>query len=228
MRLAAWLAGIVAAVGTASYFAFAKERAGTPWVWILMAVPTLVIAAIAVARARETGEIDAWVKPRWGDFTRGFVATLVMFAGAVLVTKVVMPPDSPRALWLFSVYMQLGAPELQTHATTVALAIIVMAIGEELVWRGLVTSLLADRFGSRTAWIYSALLYALAHVPSMWALRSPLGALNPVLPLAALGAGLAWGAMARMFGRLVPGMLAHALFDWCILVMFPLWSLKQS
>src|SRR5262249_10221709 len=110
----------------------------------------------------------------------------------------------------------------------VAGGIAVMAIAEELVWRGLVTNLLAERLGSRTAWLYSAVLYALAHVPSMWALQSPLRALNPILPLAAARAGAVWGAMARGFGRLAPGMLAHGLFDWCILMMFPLWSMKQG
>jgi membrane protease YdiL (CAAX protease family) len=127
-----------------------------------------------------------------------------------------------------SLYMELGAPKLQSNATLVAGAIVVMAIAEELVWRGLVTSLIAEKVGSRTAWIYSAVLYALAHVPSMWALRSPLGALNPVLPLAALGCGLVWGAMARGFKRLTPGILSHALFDWCVLMMFPLWTFKQG
>jgi membrane protease YdiL (CAAX protease family) len=228
MKLFAWLAVIVASVGVASYFAFDKERAETAWVFIIMAIPTVSIAAASLVYAKKEELIDAWVKPKWGDFTRGFVATILMFGAVLAVTKVVMPAGSPRALWLFSLYMQLGAPKLAEHATLVAGAIAVMAVAEELVWRGLVTTLLAERLGSRTAWLYSAVLYALAHVPSMWALRSPLGALNPILPLAALGAGLAWGAMARGFGRLAPGMLAHGLFDWCVLMMFPLWSMKQG
>jgi membrane protease YdiL (CAAX protease family) len=57
----------------------------------------------------------------------------------------------------------------------------------------------------------------------MWALAAPSG-LNPILPLAALGAGLVWGAMARRFGRLVPSIVSHVLFDWCIVVMFRLWG----
>jgi hypothetical protein len=57
----------------------------------------------------------------------------------------------------------------------------------------------------------------------MWALRAGEG-LNPVLVIAALGGGLLWGAMARLFGRLVPGMIAHVLFDWAVVIVFPLWG----
>jgi membrane protease YdiL (CAAX protease family) len=82
---------------------------------------------------------------------------------------------------------------------------------------------LSEVCSSRWAWVVSAGLYSLAYVPTMWALAAPSGP-NPILPLAALGAGLVWGMMARRFGRLTPGIVAHALFDWCIVVMFRLWG----
>jgi len=78
--------------------------------------------------------------------------------------------------------------------------------------------------------VWAAVLYALAYVPTAWALRAGsgagggLGGLDPLLPVAALGAGLLWGAMARFLGRLAPGVLAHALFDWAVVMMFPLWG----
>ena len=55
------------------------------------------------------------------------------------------------------------------------------------------------------------------------ALRAGYG-LNPALVIAAGGAGLVWGGMARAFGGLAPSILAHALFDWAVLMMFPLWG----
>jgi membrane protease YdiL (CAAX protease family) len=105
----------------------------------------------------------------------------------------------------------------------VAAAVIVAALAEEIVWRGTVTQLVAERVGSRLAWIWAAGLYALALLPTAWALRAGYG-LNPVLVLAAGGAGLVWGGMARAFGGLAPSILAHALFDWAVLMMFPLWG----
>jgi membrane protease YdiL (CAAX protease family) len=46
------------------------------------------------------------------------------------------------------------------------------------------------------------------------------------LPLAALGAGLVFGGIARLRGRLMPAIFAHALFDWCAVMMFPLWGMR--
>ncbi len=87
----------------------------------------------------------------------------------------------------------------------------------------MVTQLIAARVGSRSAWVWSAGLYGVVYVPTVWAL-GPGGGINPVLVVAALAGGLLWGAMARAFGRLVPSILAHALFDWSVLMMFPLWG----
>jgi membrane protease YdiL (CAAX protease family) len=58
----------------------------------------------------------------------------------------------------------------------------------------------------------------------MWSLRSPTAGLDPLLPIAAIGAGLVWGAMAKRFGRLIPSIISHAMFDWVIVVMFRLWG----
>jgi len=101
--------------------------------------------------------------------------------------------------------------------------VVAAAVGEEIVWRGAVTQLLAESVGSRVAWLWAAGLYTLALAPTAWSLGSASG-LNPMLVVAAAGGGLVWGGMARVFGGLVPSILAHALFDWAALMMFPLWG----
>ena len=73
------------------------------------------------------------------------------------------------------------------------------------------------------AWVWAAGLYALSYVPTMWSLRAG-GGLNPMLAIAAAGGALVWGGMARAFGNLAPSILAHALFDWAVVMMFPLWG----
>jgi membrane protease YdiL (CAAX protease family) len=149
---------------------------------------------------------------------------VALFGAAWAFSRLVTPVGSTREIWLVSLYSQIGDPRvLQRHAPAVAGVVAVVAFGEELVWRGTVTQLLAERVGSRSAWAWSAALYALAYVPTMWALRANAG-IDPVLVIAALGGGLLWGAMARAFGRLAPSILAHALFDWAVLMMFPLWG----
>ena len=104
------------------------------------------------------------------------------------------------------------------------LAIIVIAIAEEVLWRGLVVSLLEEMIGSRRAWVWAAVLYSVAHAPTIWALRDPVAGPNPVIVLAALGCGLVWGGMARSFERLLPGIFSHVLFDWTVIMMFRLWG----
>jgi membrane protease YdiL (CAAX protease family) len=72
--------------------------------------------------------------------------------------------------------------------------------------------------------VWAAVLYASAHAPTLWALRDPKAGLNPLLVAAALAAGLVWGAMTRYFERLPPAIVAHALFDWALVMMFRLWG----
>jgi uncharacterized protein len=214
----------VIVTGVSSYLAFSPERSGTVAFWALAIGPTVALAAAAAAWAQREGFLAEWLTPRWGDFTRGVLGAAGLFVAAWGVTRVVSAAGSPREIWLVSLYGQIGDPRaLQAHAPLVAAAVVVAALAEEIVWRGTVTQLVAERVGSRLAWIWAAGLYALALLPTAWALRAGHG-LNPVLVLAAGGAGLVWGGMARAFGGLAPSILAHALFDWAVLMMFPLWG----
>lgn len=227
MRNTLYLAGIVLAVGISSHLAFAESRAGTRWVFLFMAIPSVVLAAVGVVRALRDGVLKDWVAVRGGDFTRGFAAAAVLFGAAYAFSKYVTPPTAPQAVWLARLYDQIGdLAELRKNVGSIVVAIVIMAAAEELLWRGFVTSLLEDKVGSRRAWIYSAVLYAVAHVPTAWQLEDPGGASgpNPVVILAALGCGLLWGFMARHFGRLLPSFFSHVLFDWTVLMMFRLWG----
>ncbi len=160
-----------------------------------------------------------------GRLLARLLAAALLYIAAYAFSRSVTAPGTPREIWVVSLYGQLGDPKLlQSHALVVGVAILAMAAAEEIVWRGMVTSLLAERFGSRIAWLGAAFLYALAHVPTMWSLQSSRG-LDPILPVAALGAGLVFGAMERAFGRLVPSILAHAIFDWGVVMLFPLYSM---
>jgi len=82
----------------------------------------------------------------------------------------------------------------------VVAAIVVAATAEEIVWRGLVTRLVAEAVGSRTAWIWAAVLYALAQAPTIWLLRDPVAGANPLVVFAALALGLVWGSWRACSG----------------------------
>jgi membrane protease YdiL (CAAX protease family) len=239
VRNLAFLVAIVVAVATGSHFAFQLSRAGQPSFLLWIGIPTVLIAIVGAVRAHRFGDLYrrssfdengnaggyGWLNVRSGDFTRGFGVAALLFASAWGFMKVVTPVGSDRESWLARLYLQLGDPTtLKRDITYVVIAIVVMAIAEELVWRGLVTSLLEEIVGSRRAWVWAAVLYAVAHVPTIWALRDPVAGLNPMLPAAALGAGLVWGFMARRFERLLPGIFSHILFDVAAVLMFRLWG----
>lgn len=225
MRNAAYLAGIVLTIAVAAHFAFDVSRAGTQSFYLFMAIPTVAIAILGVVRAHRDGVLKGWLSVRGGDFTRGCAAAALLFVSAYVFMRLVAPPESPRAGWLARIYLQLGDPAiLRKNVSMVVIAIIIMAVAEELVWRGLVVSLLEEIIGSRRAWIWAAVLYTVAHAPTVWALRDPEAGPNPAILVAAIGAGLVWGGMARYYERLWPSIFSHVLFDWSVLMMFRLWG----
>jgi membrane protease YdiL (CAAX protease family) len=214
----------IAGTGVASYLAFSPERSGSLAFWLLLCGTVAAMAAVALAWGMREGLATEWLKPKAGDFTRGWVGAAIFYLAAWLAARTVTPVGSKRHIWLVLLYEQLGDHRvLQGHPAEIGAAIVAAAAAEEIVWRGMVTQLLADRLGSRVAWRWAAGLYALAQAPTAYALRGPSG-WNPILVAAALAGGFLWGGMVRRFGRLAPSIVAHALFDWAVVMMFPLWG----
>lgn len=223
MLSAVLLMGFFALVAVCEFLGFQEARAGSPYVFVLAGAPTVLVALFAVERLRRQGELFDWLRPVWGDFSRGFLGAGALFGLSWAAARLLS--GTPREIWLARLYLQIGSLEsLRVHMGWVAFAIVVISAAEEIVWRGMVTSLLEPRFGSRRAWIVSALLYAAAGLPTLWALGGGGAGLNPILVIAALAGGLLWGGMTRKFGRLTPAVLSHALFTWCVVMMFRLWG----
>jgi membrane protease YdiL (CAAX protease family) len=212
----------ILALAITSYFAFASTAPLA--FWSLALAPPVLLGGLGLAWGVREGLARRWLTPRWGDFTRGIVGAAGLYALAWAFVRLIAPVGSPREIWLVSVYGQIGNPQvLRAQAPLVAGTILFVSACEEIVWRGAVPEILAERFGSRRAWVASALLYGAAYAPTLWSLRAG-STLNPVIVVAALGGGLVWGAMARGFGSLVPSIVAHAFFDWIVVMMVPLWG----
>jgi uncharacterized protein len=222
VRQVGYLVGIVVTIAVASHFAFQPSRAGSPAFFLWMAIPTVALAILGCVRAWQDGVLRQWFRVKAGDFTIAFLAAALLFGGSFSVSKSL---KLPQILWLARLYDQVGdAAALRKQVAWVVIALVVVGVAEELVWRGLVVALLEERVGSRRAWVWAAVLYAVAHVPTIWALKDINAGPNPIVVAAALFAGLVWGFMARRFERLVPGMISHVLFDWTVLMMFRLWG----
>jgi membrane protease YdiL (CAAX protease family) len=91
-------------------------------------------------------------------------------------------------------------------------ALLPVVIGEELVWRGAVQTEVVRRRGEWRGVTLTALAYALAH--------APLG--SPLLVAVALLCGMAWGTLRAVSGSLVPGLLAHLVWDLVVFLWLPL------
>ena len=227
------LVAIVAAVAWAVSYAFDAQRAGATSALVALGVTYGALAACALVYAWKTSQLKRWMVPASGDLTRGFVASLLLFALAFGFVKLITmhhgptPQEGPqRAAWMARLYLQLGDTKpLREHQAWVGAGIAVAAMMEEIVWRGWAKSLLERLVGRRFGWIAAACAYALAHVPTLWALSDGEIGKNPLVLIAALGAGLVWSALARVFGdRLTPSIVSHGLFDWAVLMMFRLWG----
>lgn len=216
---------IVGIVAACNAVAWNVERAGTRSFALWSMLPTLVLAAVgALWLRREDGDLQL-LAPRWGDASLAIVCALSLFGGAWLLVHGLAPVGTPREAWVARLYLQLGpGVDLKKHMVVVVVGLIAIAIGEEVLWRGVVTRLLEPMVGSRRAWIVGAALYAVAHLPTAWLLADATAGKNPMLVLGALGAGLVWGGLARKLGRLTPGILAHVAFGWTVLVLFRLWG----
>jgi hypothetical protein len=66
----------------------------------------------------------------------------------------------------------------------------------------------------------AALLYAATLLPTAVTLRDPVAGLNPLLPIAALGAGIVWSFEASLLKRLAPVALSHMAFTYFSAVQF--------
>ena len=103
--------------------------------------------------------------------------------------------------------------DLRKQSTPVVIGFLVFLIGpaEEIFWRGLVQRTTARRWGPLNGYLFTSLLYALAHI---WAF-------NFMLVMAALFCGLFWGLVYMKYRSLWPGIISHALWDLFIFVLLP-------
>jgi len=220
------VAAAVVLVAASMGIATRQDLSGTSLVFIVPAIPYTLFTILAVARMRKEGTLAEKLRPRSGDLTFGAIVTVMLLLGALVGRSIIAPHGSVREGWLMRIYLQVGDPDvLQRHMLGVSLAVVIVAGLEEISWRGYVYQFLEDRFGTRRAFPATALLYALAHVPTMFLLKAPFAGLNPLVVIAALGCGLVWGLVVARTGRLPVAIISHALFTLAVAIHFPLWHL---
>jgi membrane protease YdiL (CAAX protease family) len=208
-------------VVTASYaLAFRLDFAGTPAFYWVFGVPQVLLAALAVQGFRRDGTLKTRLTPRGGDITLGALPGIALLLASWGARAVLLPAGTPRQAWLLRLYLVLGDPEMLQHSVFLTSALAVIVVCEELIWRGMVQDELSARFGVRRGFVLAVLLYALAALPTVYALRDPVAGPNPLLVIAAFGCGLVWSFLAGRFGRLLPSTVAHLVFTYFSAVQF--------
>ncbi len=94
----------------------------------------------------------------------------------------------------------------------IAIFIVVIAIAEELFWRGFVTKAFLERTGIIVSLFVPALIYGAVHIATG----------NIALMLSAFILGLIWGAMYILTGNVAVSMYSHIIWDLLIFIVFPL------
>ena len=108
----AWVALVFAVSAAASAVAFRPDYAGTATFPGIILGARAVLAAIALARAHRDGDLSAWIKPKWGDFSGGALTAALLFAAAYALGRGLAAEGTPRHAWMFRLYLQLGSPEV--------------------------------------------------------------------------------------------------------------------
>ena len=195
-------------------------NAGSLTLWLLLLVGYLCLGAWAVFSFHKEGELGAVVRVRSGDLTAGILTGLVVMGAGWLALRYLAPSTSPRGAWLFQIYAHAGDVQGDALRTLLLLSVVVL---EELVWRGFVQSRVRDAWGLRAAVPVTAVLYALAHLPTMFTLAAPGVGPNPLLVLAAFGFGLVWGFLTLFTNRLLPAIMSHAVVSYFLTAPAPSW-----
>ena len=175
------------------------------WLRIALASALLASASLAAMGPRRSRLFSA----RLSDAAAGLVAAPVLYGVFVLgktVLAVILPGSGES---IAAVYAPREGASLWAVA---ALLLLVTGPAEETFWRGLVQHALVERLGKLGGLIAASLLYALAHLCT----------LNAPLVLAALVAGIGFGALALLSGSLTAPVICHSLWATLIFVLFPL------
>lgn len=106
-----------------------------------------------------------------------------------------------------------GMKEGESAWLLTALMLFIIGPAEEIFWRGYVQKNLSGRWGENWGFAVTTAVYALVHA----------GSCNFMLTMAALVAGVVWGALYRFFPeRFAAIVISHALWDVAVFIWFPI------
>jgi len=174
--------------------------------------PSLVWCRVA-SRRWGTGDlgVDIGLQSRLADLGWGPVVWLCAVGAQIVMAVVVVGLGIPVA-------NNTDALSEGVHDRTYVIALVITAlvaapIVEEMVFRGVVMRGLRSRMPILAVIVVQGVLFGAAHFDPVR------GAGNIGLVMVLAGVGMAFGGATAIFGRIVPAMIAHAMFNGVILLI---------
>ncbi len=212
-------------------------RIGGVGLWVVYGAIVALAAALSAWELHQDGVLKDVFTRQGFDLVIGLAVALALLAGVTVAFNYWIAPTSVAGGVLNRCRMDGPLlPRLEAHGIErvaewfraqvckgyaairgvdpryQAFIVFVVAALEEVAWRGGVQELLSEKLGSTRGWLATSVLFAAFHV------LTP----TPALGLLALPCGLAWGALYRYRGRLVPGVFSHAVFSMFLFASRPL------
>lgn len=162
---------------------------------------TVVIGTVRGAALRDSLR----VRPR--DVLLGVVVGLLMTAATYASFELARAFVPSLATHVARLYRAAG-----TSTPGIALAwTLVILTGEELLWRGAWIDVWGARFGARAAAVSSVLAFSITQ----------LGSGSVIVALLACVCGAIWTALRLHTGRLIPSLVAHAIWTPVVILLHP-------
>jgi membrane protease YdiL (CAAX protease family) len=202
---------VLLVVGAAVTYALRlPEPTDGPHLWLGLSVPYLVLAALGAWRMHRDESWRASLRFRPGDPSIGILLGVLLVLAAWALAKVLLPPEAAQHAWVLRIFLTAG----DTSTPLSLFWLILLAVAEELVWRGWIQTELSRELGPRRGWVLGAVLYAAAYSPTLVTLSDAAAGYNPLIVLATLGCGLCWAFVRERTGRLFPSIFSHAAFSY--------------
>ncbi|MBR0123653.1 MAG: CPBP family intramembrane metalloprotease [Bacteroidales bacterium] len=189
------------------FFLFSPWTKGMVNFWIAISLASLVLSIIALSRRKQ---IISELKINWQAIVAGIFIAAALWGVFWIGDKISSMMFDFEKSQVASIYSMRDGHSKWLIAT---LLLLIMGPAEEIFWRGYLQKTLQTIISPNAGFVTSVILYSLAH---LWSF-------NYMLIMAALVAGLVWGAIYRFFPKSLPALIiSHSLWDVMVFVVFPI------
>ena len=186
------------------FFLFSPWTKGMVNFWIAISLASLVLSIIALSRRKQ---IISELNINWQSIVAGIFIAAALWGVFWIGDKVSSMMFDFEKSQVASIYSMRDGHSKWLIAM---LLLLIMGPAEEIFWRGYLQKTLQTIINPNAGFVTGVVLYALAH---LWSF-------NFMLIMAALVAGLVWGAIYRFFPKSLPALIiSHSLWDVMVFVV---------